>query len=750
MSLCKVYSILTALAFIPAAAAEVDFTKEVHPILVRSCTSCHTGEKAQGGLALNTRAEILRGGAGGPSVVPGNSGASLLLQRVTGEKLPRMPFGRDPLPASEIAILKQWIDEGAKGPAGVAPPRWVAPLQLRKPVPPSAERNIVDAFLHGVEGKAVADGVFARRVYLDTWGLLPTPSQLHDFEQDQDPRKREKLIDQLLRHNQNYAGHWISFWNDLLRNEDGVVYYGERKSITPWLQKALEENTPYDRFVATLLNPAKPGDPEGYILGITWRGEVPAAERPPLQAAQNSAQTFLGINLKCNSCHDSFISSWKLKDAYGLASFFSPEPLDIVRCDAKTGEISAPKFLFPELGKVKTKGSLRDRRAEAARLFTMRENGRLARTLVNRYWKVLFGRGIVEPVDDMSVEPWNPDLLDGLAADFADHGYDLKYLLRTMLTSRAYQLESVKEVANPGERFVFRGPARRRLSGEQYVDAIASITGEWRYKPSNTARETKYVREWELKSTPLTRALGRPVRDQVVTDRLTQPTTLQAVELVNGRFLAEWLKEAARKLADAPPPPPVNLFDSGTVRRNPVQVDIPLKGINELRLLVVNIDSYDASRVVPQWKDAVFVKGDEIFALEDLLKGLDPESLKLPASLIVKIEGREFDRFQARVQVSKESTGSDVGPAIRFFVFDREPDMRSLVRVDPRTPVEQPKERFTADTLITRIYLHAFQRYPSADERLIANEILGWKLEAETIEDFLWMILQSPEFQYIL
>jgi hypothetical protein len=132
------------------------------------------------------------------------------------------------------------------------------------------------------------------------------------------------------------------------------------------------------------------------------------------------------------------------------------------------------------------------------------------------------------------------------------------------------------------------------------------------------------------------------------------------------------------------------------------------------------------------------------------LKGVDPENLKLPASLIVNVQGMEFDRFQARVQVSKESTGSDVGPAIRFFVFDREPDMRSLVRVDPRTPVEQPKERFTADTLITRIYLHAFQRHPSADERLVASEILGWKLEAETVEDLLWMILQSPEFQYIL
>jgi len=750
MSFCKVYSILAAAALLPAVRAEVDFAKDVHPILVRSCTSCHSGEKAQGGLALNTRAEILRGGTNGASVVPGDSKASLLLQRVTGAKLPLMPFGREALPASEIAILKQWIEEGAKGPAGVAAPRWVAPLQPRKPAPPSNARNIVDAFLHDVSGETVADSVFARRAYLDLWGLLPTPAALQQFEQSNAAHKREKLVDQLLKHDENYAGHWISFWNDLLRNEDGVVYYGERKAITAWLKNALEENMPYDRFVSALLNPPKKDGPEGYILGVTWRGEVPAAERPPLQAAQNSAQTFLGINLKCNSCHDSFISSWKLKDAYGLASFFSPQPLDIVRCDAKTGEISEPKFLFPELGKVKTKGSLEERRAEAARMFTMRENGRLSRTLVNRYWKLLFGRGLVEPVDDMSAEPWNADLLDALASDFSDHGYDLKHLLRTLTTSRAYQLESVTQTPKSGERFVFRGPLRRRLSAEQYVDAIGSLTGEWRYKPSNTPRETRYVREWELKSSPLTRALGRPVRDQVVTDRLIAPTTLQALELVNGQYLAEWLREAARKLAEAPPPPPRNLFDSGTVRRNPVQIDLPLKGVKQLHLLVVNVDSYDPTRVVPQWKDAVFVKGDELFSLKDLLQGRDPENLKLPATLTVNLEGRDFDRFQARVQVTKESTGSDVGPAIRFFAFDREPDPRNLVRIDPRTPVEAPSERFTPDTLITRIYRHALQREPSADERRVALEILGSKLETDSVEDFLWMILQSPEFQYIL
>ena len=196
-------------------------------------------------------------------------------------------------------------------------------------------------------GKAlVSDAVFARRVYLDTWGLPPTPEQLAEFTQSKDPNKRGKLVDALLANNTNYAEHWITFWNDHLRNDEGVVYHGERKYITKWLRAALESNLPYDRFVRSLISPSAKDDPDGFIIGVNWRGTVNASELPPMQAAQNTAQIFLGVNLKCNSCHDSFISKWKLKDAYGLASFFSEKPLDIVRCDVHTGELSSPKYLF--------------------------------------------------------------------------------------------------------------------------------------------------------------------------------------------------------------------------------------------------------------------------------------------------------------------------------------------------------------------------------------------------------------------
>src|SRR6185436_10480706 len=207
---------------------------------------------------------------------------------------------------------------------------------------------------HGVaEPELVGDAAFARRAYLDLWGLLPPPAELQAFVADRSPAKRAALVQRLLADNDKYAEHWISFWNDLLRNDEGVNYYSEtssRKSISTWLLSALTSNLPYNQWVEQLLNPTAPGDPDGFLIGVNWRGEVNASQTPAMQAAQNTAQIFIGLNLKCNSCHDSFISKWKLKDAYGLASFFSDDDrLRLYRCDVAQDDYATPAFLFPEL-----------------------------------------------------------------------------------------------------------------------------------------------------------------------------------------------------------------------------------------------------------------------------------------------------------------------------------------------------------------------------------------------------------------
>jgi hypothetical protein len=722
--------------------APVDFARDVHPILVSRCSGCHTGERRQGGLSVNTRAELLKGGAGGAAIVAGESAHSMLMKRITGNLLPQMPMGAPPLTPAEIATLRTWIDEGAVWNPAATPGSRKASLALRKP-----KLSSIDEILN-LKQEPVSDAIFLRRVYLDIWGLLPTPEERAQFLNDPSSDKRTKLIDHLLADRQNYAEHWISFWNDLLHNDEGVTYIGDRRTITPWLLTALKENLPYDKFVSELLNPQPKTGPEGFLIGVNWRGDVNASQTPVMQAAQNSAQVFLGVNLKCNSCHDSFISSWKLKDAYGLASFFSKDKLELVRCDIPTGKMSVPQFLYPELGGVPEDATLEERKAAAAKLFTTSENGRFARTFVNRIWRKLMGRGIVEPADDMDAKPFNEDLIDWLAWDFVSHNYDVNYLLRQIMTSRAYQLPATDSKQE------FRGPQFRRLQAEQFVDAISSITGEWRVKAASKPTPGTYSRDWKLKTDPLARALGRPMRDLAITERLNDPTTLQTLEFVNGQSLATLLHLGALRLMGQSENVPSNIFDSGVVRGDVVKVDIDITGLSELRLLVVDQGSYDVEKVKSGWASAEFVRGKKTAALppDGKIKPKKAEAIdaivcKVPCELTYDIRGKGYKRFRAKFAVDETSLTSDVNASIRAFAFKETPNRRQLVRVEGGKPVPAPPKLETPDQIIGRIYQHALGRDPNDEERQIARELL--KSGVPGLEDFLWAIFLSPEFQFI-
>src|SRR5262249_39621843 len=158
-----------------------------------------------------------------------------------------------------------------------------------------------------------------------------------------------------------------------------------------------------------------------FSKGIVWRGVINASQTPPMQAAQNISQVFLGLNLKCASCHDSFINDWKLADAYGLAAVFADTPLDISRCDRPTGATAKAALLYPELGSIDAGASRSQRLKQLTSLLIAKEDGRLTRTIVNRLWARLMGRGIIEPVDEMDNDPWCADLLDFLASDLIEH-----------------------------------------------------------------------------------------------------------------------------------------------------------------------------------------------------------------------------------------------------------------------------------------------------------------------------------------
>ncbi len=802
------------------AAVRVSFEAEIQPLIVANCLDCHNADKRKGGLSLATYADVLEGGKDGAVVKPGNSADSLLIHRLMGTVGEQMPKEGVPLEEFEVALVRRWIDEGARAtPASPpAPAPWEAPLALGKPsVPREVWRDwstpadrIVAAYLRdrgGAEPPLVSDAVFARRVYLDLWGLLPTPEELRGFTADRSRDKRDALVARLLADDARYADHWISFWNDLLRNDDGVTYYSEqngRRSISPWLLWALQTNLPYDRFVRDLLNPP-PGGPEGFLIGVNWRGETSAAVTPWMQASQNTAQLFLGINLKCNSCHDSFVSKWKLKDAYGLAGYFAPEPkLQLFRCDVAQNEYATPAFLFPEISREPKSSSLADRRAAAAALFTDKRNGRLSRTVVNRIWQRLVGHGIVANADEMDGRPWSPALLDWLARDFVEHDYDLKHVMSTIVRSRAYQMPAVARPTEPSvSAYVFAGPEIRRLTAEQFADAVGSITGEWSVTTLNIAARAsgpvvpaaraagrggapagppptdppsfgRYAREWRNISTDLTRALGRPVRDQVTSVRATQPTTPQALEMVNGEILTRWLQFGAQRMLGALGPEPLSRYNKAVAGRTarPVHFDVDISGATRLWLLVRDQGSNSPGDIRPVWAQTELVAADGSSVRLESLRPADSGGLRggpgtvglygyqvpavhvsNPSTLIYDLGGREFTRLRGVLWLENPiaDIGATLDPQLRFYVFTTEPENARLRPPVAGVPLPAGPVMTSASQVIDRVFLHALGRPPSLAERGAVERALAHPTSPspEALADLLWAVLMTPEFQYI-
>jgi hypothetical protein len=536
-ALCGLTALTVLTGQAAAQPAKIDFAHDIVPLLKARCAECHTNGKYKGSFSLDTRADVLRKKA----VVIGKSVDSELIKRVTStDKDKRMPAKGEPLTAKEIALLRAWIDQGFAWEDGFSfkVADYVPPLRPRRPtLPPIREgRNhpidrIIDAYFsqHKVAWPApLDDAAFVRRVYLDVIGLLPAPAEVDAFLKDTAADKRTRLIRRLLDDKRSYTEHWLTLWNDMLRNDYAGTGYidGGRKQISAWLYSSLLDNKPYDQFVRELISPTP--ESEGFIKGIKWRGNVNASQVQELQFSQNISQVFFGINMKCASCHDSFIDHWKLNDAYGLAAIIADRPMEIYRCDKPTGRKASPRFVFSELGDIDATQPKAKRLEQLARLVTHPDNGRFTRTIANRMWQRLMGRGIVHPVDVMANRPWNADLLDYLGVYLVDQKYDLKKLIEHILTSRAYQSRPVSiKGDSSGEEYVFRGPEVRRMTAEEFMDAVWLLT---KTAPTKAAApihlpdfdasvppERRSIRASLVNADALMRSLGRPNREQVVT-----------------------------------------------------------------------------------------------------------------------------------------------------------------------------------------------------------------------------------------
>ncbi len=784
----------------PAATRTVDFKRDIQPILEASCVKCHGRGKANGEWKLDTRETFLLNGESGAEVTPGNSATSRLIHLVAAtDPDDVMPKKGSRLTPEQIGLLRAWVDQGLPWESGVTFARPPAKnLQPRHPqLPPGPESNPVDRLLkayaqqHAVSApSAVEDRVFARRVYLDVVGLLPTPEELNAFLHDRSPEKRTRLVRHLLADNQKYAQNWLSFWNDLLRNDfKGTGYIdGGRKQITTWLYAALRNNLPYDRMVRDLVNPTAAN--EGFTKGIVWRGAVNASMTPPMQAAQNIGQVLMGVNLKCASCHDSFIDDWQLADSYGLAGIYADKPLEMVLCDKPTGKIAPLRFLFPELGSVTADSPRTNRLEQLARIITRPENGRLPRTLVNRLWARFLGRGLVEPIDVMQNEAWSPDILDWLAEDLVEHQWNIKRTMEMILTSAAYQLPSVSLTDKPDPDSVFRGPAVRRLTAEQFRDALGSLTGIWHDKPEGdldrlliepgNAQTPSADAYWIWSDAQA--ATGVPpgtnwFRRQIVLNAAPTEGTLfvhadnSARVFVNGKSLngsvsPEWdqpsvydLRQVLRAgtnilafeaINGGEGKNPAGLLAYARIRHSaasqPEEVwDIATDA--HWRVSTQHTDKWETTDFTEEWPPVATLGASDMapwnlgHRLADAVAGRSLYG-QVRASLnsadpLSRALGRPN---REQVTTVRQSTAT----TLQALELTNGETLAKLLRQGAEKLLTA---KLNGPALAQRLFLQGVSRPPSATELQLASELVGSTPSREGVEDFLWSLAMLPEFQ---
>lgn len=430
------------------------------------------------------------------------------------------------------------------------------------------------------------DAEFMRRASLDAIGILPTPERAREFLADTRPNKRDLFIDELLKH-PNYADHWAIKWGDLIRPNPSRVGVKPVYLLDQWLREAFRKNMPYDQMVKELLTAEGSTHEHGPVA-------VFRDKRDPVDTTAFVSQIFLGVRLDCAKCHHHPSEKWTQEDYYQLSAFFGQM--------ARKGQgISAPISGEPEYWWYGGKGQIlhpiteavmvpkppdgpempyvagQDPRARLTDWMAASDNPFFAKAIVNRLWSEFLGRGIVEPVDDFRVSnpATNEALLDWLAQDFVSHGYDLKHLIRTILSSRTYQLSSEPNEHNLVDNKNFSRAQKRRLSAEVLLDALDDFTGV-RDTFSGLPPGSRAVMTWnhKLDSTFLD-AFGRPNASQECPcERERKSSVIQALHLMNSSDLQTKLNSNNGKItklvkSDLPEPQIVKQIYLATYNRLP-------------------------------------------------------------------------------------------------------------------------------------------------------------------------------------
>ena len=442
-----------------------------------------------------------------------------------------------------------------------------------------AEYNSIDKLVYKklqqvkvLPSEVCSDDEFVRRIYLDLTGLPPTVAQTVGFLSDarESRVKRESLIDQLIG-GKEYIEHWTNKWADLL--QVNRKFLGEEGSIAlrNWIKESIATNKPYDKFAAEILTATGStleNPPAAYYKTI----------RDPESLMENTTHLFLAVRFNCNKCHDHPFERWTQDQYYHLSAFFAQigrkpdpafagqtiggsavegaNPLVEVVFDSgagevthiRTGQTSTPTFPYPHADVLPAAAS---RRQQLSKWITSKDNQYFAKSYVNRLWGYLFGIGIIEPIDDIRAgnPPSNPELLDALAKEFVDSGFNVQQMLRTICKSRTYQHSYRTNKWNEDDSLNYSHSLPRRLPAESLFDAIHLAAGSQMHLPGLPAG----MRAAELPDAGVSDAFlddfGKPVRESACECERSSGMVLGPImKLINGPTVANALADPGSEL----------------------------------------------------------------------------------------------------------------------------------------------------------------------------------------------------------
>ncbi|MBI1313921.1 DUF1553 domain-containing protein [bacterium] len=478
-----------------------------------------------------------------------------------------------------------------------------------------AEHNFVDGLVWNrlaelgiVPSELADDATFLRRVSLDTIGTLPTADEARAFLADPSPDKRAKLIDKLLDRDE-YADYWTMQWLDILRADQLIITPQGAVAMQRWLHKSFTENRPFDALAHDLLtvqgNTAEEG-PGSFYKILT----------KPDEAARSISQLLLGVRIECAQCHHHPSERWSQTDYTALAGFFTGIKLKKLpngeQAIVSLGGKDLPHPRTSELVPAQALGAepadfsnVSDRRRILANWMTAPDNPFFARAIANRLWAHYFGRGLIEPVDDLrETNPaTNEPLMQALTQHMKDVRFDLKAFTRTLLNSRVYQLSAETNPANDDDQQNFSHAAWRSMPAEVLLDAISQSAGVAE-KFNGWPEGYRAIQIWDNRMPSyFFRIFGRPVRASVCEcERSGEPGISQALHLLNSPEIAEKIAHRhgrARTLA---------------------ATDLPAESmIEQLYLTTLSRFPTQAERQLMQ---QAFASGDRAAAAEDILWAL--------------------------------------------------------------------------------------------------------------------------------